>query len=67
VRGEGKRPEIPASLFVGERKVGELRSAAPRESGGFIGRAMVTLTDLPSEFTLGSAAADAPKVTRDDS
>jgi folate-binding protein YgfZ len=67
VRGEGKRPEIPASLFVGERKVGELRSAAPRESGGFIGRAMVTLTDLPYEFTLGSAAADAPKVTRDDS
>jgi folate-binding protein YgfZ len=67
VRGEGRRPEIPAPLFVGERKVGELRSAAPRESGGFVGRAMVTLTDLPSEFTLGSAVSDAPTVTRDDS
>ena len=67
VRGEGKRPEVPAPLFAGERRIGELRSAAPRESGGFVGRAMVTLTDLPSQFTLGSADADAPNVMRDDS
>ncbi|HEY5552585.1 MAG TPA: hypothetical protein VIK52_11900 [Opitutaceae bacterium] len=66
VRGEGASPAVPTELFVGKRKVGELRSAAPLESGGFVGRAMVTLTDLPSEFSLGSAGPDAPKVMRDD-
>lgn len=66
IRGDGAPPVVPTELFAGGRKVGELRSAAPLEAGGFVGRAMVTLTDRPAEFTMGSASPDAPRVTRDD-
>ena len=66
VSGEGAAPDVPAELFAGERRVGELRSSAPLESGGFVGRAMVTLTDLPDDLTVG-IGPDAPKVTRNSS
>lgn len=66
VHGDGGPPAVPAELFADGRKVGELRSAAPLDGGGFVGRAMVTLTDLPAEFSIGRADPGAPKVTRDD-
>lgn len=67
VRGDGAPPALPADLFVGERKVGELRSAAPIDGDGFVGRAMVTLTDLPEEMSIGGPAPEAPRVMRDGS
>ena len=38
-----KIPPLPADLFLGERKVGNLRSAAPDDAGGFVGLAMLSL------------------------
>jgi len=67
VRGKRTPPPGATELFCGGRLVGELRSMVPLQSGDFIGRAMVTLTDLPSEFSLGSSKPDAPMVVRDDS
>ncbi len=66
VRGEGVPPPVPVPLFSAGRKFGELRSIAPLESGGFVGRAMVTLTNLPWRLSLGSSESDAPVVVRDD-
>jgi tRNA-modifying protein YgfZ len=65
VRGDGPPAAVPADLFANGRKVGELRSAAPLDTGGFVGRAMVTLTDLPGEFSIGSADPTARRVKRD--
>jgi len=65
VRGDGAPPAVPAELFAGGRKVGELRSAAPIDGGGFVGRAMVTLTDLPVDFSIGSGDPTARLVRRD--
>jgi|GEM_PF-156675 len=50
VRAEGAAPsELPASLYFGEKRVGELRSAVAAESsGGFIGLALVSLHGLPA-------------------
>lgn len=66
VRGEGVPPPVPVPLFSAGRKFGELRSIAPLEAGGFVGRAMVTLTNLPWRLSLGSSESDAPVVVRDD-
>lgn len=51
VHGCGEPPTQPAALFQGERKVGELRSAA-REGAGWIGLAMVSLVQLKREAGL---------------
>ncbi len=55
VRGGGKPPELPALLFAGERKVGELRSWVAVE-GGFEGLAMITLMHLPEDKKLALSA-----------
>ncbi len=39
-------PALPAALFQGERKVGELRSLAPRPGGGAVGLALCSLLAL---------------------
>jgi folate-binding protein YgfZ len=65
VRGDGTPPEVPAELFASGRKVGELRSVATLDKCKFVGRAMVTLTDLPTEFSIGSPDPSAPRVQRD--
>jgi len=50
VRAEGAVPsELPTSLYFGEKRVGELRSAAAAEtSSGFVGLALVSLYGLPT-------------------
>lgn len=55
VRGDGADlPALPAAVFAGARQVGELRSAA-RESGGWIGLAMVTLMHVSAGAQLSFA------------
>lgn len=45
-------PTLPAALFQDDRKVGELRSLAPRPDGGVVGLAMGTLQALDSARAL---------------
>jgi tRNA-modifying protein YgfZ len=53
VKGEGKAlPALPAALFVGARKVGELRSALLDEQGNLLGLALLSLMHVTSEATL---------------
>lgn len=51
VRGAGAIPPLPAALFQGERKLGELRSAVA-EADGFAGLALLSLLNLRREATL---------------
>ena len=51
VRGVGATPSLPAALYQGERKIGELRSAAA-ESQGFVGLALVSLLHLRTDEKL---------------
>ncbi len=51
IYGEGEVPDLPATLFSGDRKVGELRSVAMRDSG-FVGLAMITTMHLPEDKKL---------------
>lgn len=60
VRGEGACPNVPVSVFAGDRNIGELRSAAPSADGGYIGRAMVSLMNLPERVSVGGAGPGAP-------
>ena len=53
---------LPAALFVGERKVGELRSAVRDGAGGWIGLAMVSLLQVEATTVLALAADAAPVV-----
>ena len=58
----GKVPPLPAALFAGERKVGELRSAVSDGAGGFVGLAMLSLLHLPRDAGLAFSAGGAPVV-----
>ena len=51
VTGEGEAPPLPATLFTGDRKAGELRSTAKTERG-FVGLAMITTMHLPEDKKL---------------
>ena len=63
VTGAGEPfPKLPAALFAGERRVGELRSAARDGSGGFIGLAMLSLLHVTKDAALAFAADAAPTV-----
>lgn len=62
VAGHGETiPSLPAPLFGGGKRVGELRSAiaAGDGSGGFVGLAMLSLLSLPPDGGL-ALAADGP-------
>ena len=59
-------PAPPAPLFLGERKVGELRSAVRRSAGGFAGLAMVSLLHVTSGARLAFAVGADPLVRLDD-
>ena len=67
VRGTGKPPSVPTELYSGDRRIGELRTVAPLDEGGFVGHAMVTLTDHPTRLGVGGAGDEAPKVVLDES
>ena len=53
-------PPLPAALFAGERRVGELRSVAPDGKNGIIGLALLSLLHLTAEGGLAFAAGGAP-------
>ena len=59
VTGPGAAPAVPAPLFQGEKKIGELRSAA-ETNGSFIGMAMLTTIGLDPRTGFAFAASDAP-------
>lgn len=61
VSGAGPVPALPAALWQGETKVGELRTAAADEAGtGFVGLALLTLANLREDLPLALAAGGAP-------
>ena len=51
VTGDGQLPSLPVTLFTGDRKAGELRSAAKTELG-FVGLAMITTMYVPEDKKL---------------
>jgi len=57
VRGGGAMPQLPAAVFQGGRKIGELRSAA-RDGEGFVGLALVSLLNLRRDAALSFSAED---------
>jgi len=61
-----KIPSLPAALFLGARRVGELRSAALDEGGGFIGLAMISLINLTPGAALAFVSDGAPVVRVDE-
>jgi len=64
VRVEGEVPsELPAALYLGEKRVGEIRSAittAGTASDGFVGLALVSLLGLPTGSVLHSLHPNGP-------
>jgi folate-binding protein YgfZ len=64
VRGAGPAPAVPAPLWRGEKKIGEIRSAiAASAPGEFLGLAMVQ-ADVPADAALAlSAGADPAAAT----
>jgi folate-binding protein YgfZ len=62
VRGRGESPVLPAEVFQGDKRVGELRSAV-REGDGFVGLALVSLLNVRAEAGLALAAGSEEAVT----
>jgi folate-binding protein YgfZ len=62
VRGTGAVPSLPSPLFHGERRVGELRSAA-EDAEGFVGLALVSLMNLPADAALSFSPSVPAHVT----
>jgi folate-binding Fe-S cluster repair protein YgfZ len=61
VRGEGSDvPALPAAVFAGPRRVGELRSAMRDGAGGWIGLAMLSTMHVTGETALSFVADAAP-------
>jgi folate-binding protein YgfZ len=58
VTGSGDPPAggLPAEIFAGDRKAGELRSVARREAGGWVGLAMITLMHVGPGASLALTA-----------
>lgn len=52
---ESLSPSLPAALFQGERKVGDLRSLAPQPGGGAVGLALCSLLALDTARPLSLA------------
>lgn len=66
VRGASATPPLPAALHVGERAVGELRSAV-REGAHFHGLAMISLLNLAGASQLALTPGGDPSVTLSES
>ena len=60
VAGTGAVPALPSPIFVGDRRVGELRSAVSEPAGGFIGLAMLSLLQVKAETALAFAPGGPP-------
>ena len=62
--GGGVPGKLPAALFAGERKVGEVRSAVRDGAGGWVGLAMLSLmhSGAGAEFALAADAAPAVRL-----
>jgi len=66
VIGSGPAPTVPAVLWQGESKMGELRSAAPDATAtGFVGLALLSLAGLRPEIPLAWSAGG-PAIARCD-
>jgi tRNA-modifying protein YgfZ len=67
VRGRGAPPALPAALWRGDRREGELRSAVPDAGGqGYSGLALVSVAGLPGggPFALAQGGAPAVEIAR---
>jgi folate-binding protein YgfZ len=65
VSGPGPIPTLPAALWQGETKVGELRTTAADEAGtGWVGLALLTLAALREDLPLALAAGGASATLR---
>ena len=65
VSGPGPVPALPAALWQGETKVGELRTAAADEAeAGWVGLARLTIASLRVELPLAVTAGAAPGALR---
>ena len=63
VAGDGLPPKLrPAELFIGERKVGDVRSAVDDGAGGWVGLAMLSLLHMSGNATMGLSAGGAAEV-----
>lgn len=63
VRGSGEPPPVPAALWRGGRREGELRSVAPDAGGpGYSGLALVAAASAPAGGPLSLAADGPPSV-----
>jgi folate-binding protein YgfZ len=62
VRAPAEIAPVPAALFAGEKKIGDVRSVARDPSGGCIGLAMLTLLNLPAAEPLSLAPGAPPTV-----
>lgn len=62
VRGAGEPPRTHATLYQGDRKVGEIRSTAPAD-GGFVALALLSLLPLNREAGLTLAPGTPATVT----
>jgi hypothetical protein len=65
VRGSGPPPALPAGLWKGEKREGELRSAVA-DPGGFAGLALVSVTSAEAgcQFALAAGAAESIEIIR---
>jgi folate-binding protein YgfZ len=63
VEGDGEAPgSLPTALFVGDKKVGEVRSAVRDGAGGWMGLAMLSLIQVNAESSLTFSVDAAPTV-----
>jgi folate-binding Fe-S cluster repair protein YgfZ len=61
--GAGTVPVVPAALWRGDRREGELRSAVPDASGrGYVGMALVSVDAVPSAGALALSQGGPPAV-----
>ncbi|HTO03177.1 MAG TPA: folate-binding protein, partial [Opitutus sp.] len=54
VKGEGALPQLPADIFQGDRRIGEIRTAA-RTAEGFVALALISLLHLQRESRMSLA------------
>lgn len=63
IRGSGTIPAVPAKLWQGDRRVGELRSAVSNAGGvGYAGLALVSAASGPAGDPFSLAAGEQPSV-----